>query len=117
MENVKLRRELEKAILLALIEEAAVDGWTPNEVDDGGEESVPVGNIEQCVEAVFAVDEAEVFFTKQEDGNTRHTWVRLIGGNGEDFLSDYGINFDPVCARVYERIKEVTVVLPRKEGA
>lgn len=114
MENVKLRRSLERAILVALLEEARAADYTPLHVDDGGDELVKCKTDAEVIEAVMAVDDATVTFKKPGNAGS---WARLIGGNGEDYLSDYGVSFDPVCKRVYERIQEVTVVLPRLVAA
>ncbi len=51
---------------------------------DYGDEVVHPADIEAAMEDIFAVDECVIYIGRQ--------WVLLICGNGEDFVSDYGVN-------------------------
>lgn len=102
---------IEHAIVRALILEMVKAGWAPREVWCGGEPiaeaatSRGLGEAE-TLEHVFSVDDAIIVFGKGK----REMNVLLIGGNGQDMISDYhiardrndtlGAEFAEVCERV-----------------
>lgn len=88
MENVKLRRALEKAIVIGLIDECAKVGLYPVSVYDG-QENVETLTGDDVIKAVFEVDESTVRFAELGGDPRRTVGVLLIGGNGEDIVSDY----------------------------
>ncbi len=96
--ETKERIELEYSIVRRLIRSLKEAGWNLLEVDDGGEEPVKVNTEDEAIEAVFAVHEAYLFFTKPREGNSTRMmehWVRFIPGNGEDIISDFNYSEKP----------------------
>jgi hypothetical protein len=85
MDENQARIKLERAIVRALIRQLKKAGWKPLFVDDGGETPVPATTEKAAMDAVFAVDDSRLYFS---NGNIRHS-VLLIGGNGEDIVSDW----------------------------
>ena len=107
----RIRIGLERAIVRALIRECAVSGFVVHQVDDGGE-LVPVQTEDEAIEAVFAVDESRIRFRHQDDGAVRpklHN-VLLIGGNGEDIISDWHCgnpDFDAAVGKVAYNVEDL----------
>lgn len=85
MSTNSLRIALERAIVTALITAVTDAGFKLTHVYDGGE-NVKCSTVAQALDAVFSVDESRVFF-RGPDGSRQ--WVFLVGGNGEDIISDY----------------------------
>lgn len=44
------------------------------------------------MEAVFAVDEVLLFVKSKVRRGSRTHWIKLVGGNGEDIISDWGFS-------------------------
>jgi hypothetical protein len=69
-----------------------------------GEEIVtqPMRDAATIMAALFSTDEdyLQIHFTKPAPKESAHAWVRLIGGNGCDIVSDYTTNIPDV---VFER--------------
>ena len=107
----KFRCKLEKAIVLALIDECDKVGYRPFRVYDGSE-SLYTATAQRALDAIFAVDDSTVYFT---DLHVREiNWVKLVGGNGEDIISDYTCGdrvFESAVMAVMERIKDAKVVV------
>lgn len=80
----ELRIQEERRIVRGLIRHMRRAGWRVVRVDDG-EDCPKVRTEEQAMAAVFAVDDARLVFGK---GDHKHG-VLLIGGNGEDIISDW----------------------------
>lgn len=70
-----------------LIESLARSGWKPWGVDDGGDQLLRATNKDEAMEAIFAVDDAWLYFRHADHPKTHGVW--LIGGNGEDIISDW----------------------------
>lgn len=92
-----MSRFVEKQIFALLLREARAGGYEPRYVGYPGEsEGVYVDSAERATAEVFAVDDADVTFARigaKADAHGHFAdafWVRLVGGNGEDFISDYG---------------------------
>jgi hypothetical protein len=101
-----LRINLERAIVKALIEEAAKAGFVPVTVWNG-EEYAPQGiagrsraaeayvpdsplTPEQAIAEVFSVDESTLHFAPANDlAGWGSLGVFLVGGNREDIISDW----------------------------
>jgi hypothetical protein len=75
---------MEQRIVAALIAHMEVNGWAPVDLYDGEEHS-PVTDAKSAMELIFNLDDSYLTFS---NGSRKH-WVRLIGGNGVDILSDY----------------------------
>ncbi len=88
--TVKRRRALELRIVRGLIRSLKKHGWKPVYVYDGGDEVVTPTEA-KALDAVFAVDDARLYF--RNDGG-RTYGVLLIGGNGEDIISDWSYGTD-----------------------
>lgn len=75
---------VEHAIVRALIRQLKAAGWEARYVYNG-EDRTYLRTENQALEAVFAVNDVNLYFIKDK---ARH-WVRLIAGNGEDIISDW----------------------------
>lgn len=53
-------------------------------VDDGDGKRVRVRDLDHAMDMIFGVDESSI--------HCGNAWVFLICGNGEDFISDYGVS-------------------------
>ena len=89
----------EGAAVRALIRAVRADGWVMTVVDDGGDEDeiIPVRTEGEALEAIFAVDEAYLYFTRSGE----RAWIRFVLGNEpEEVACDYTVNLsdaiDPV---------------------
>lgn len=93
MESLELqqRMALERLIVRHLIDTAIKAGWKASAVDDGGDERVPCANADEAMEAVFAVDESYIYFTKDVDGKKAKGMAVIVLGNGIDCISDHSI--------------------------
>lgn len=83
-----IERHLIRELLLAL----GADGWVPVRFSDGETDTkIPRGSLSRTHAAVWAafteVDEGALHFAR--NGGHSTCWVKLIGGNGEDVISDY----------------------------
>lgn len=115
---MNLNQKLERAIVVALIDELSKAGYVPVAVWDGGE-YVPTKDPQEAmttdaaIKAVFAVDESTLHFAPKdaiEDWGA--TGVFLVGGNGEDIISDWhadGGAFDRAVASTIKRTENLTV--------
>lgn len=123
--NVHARIALENAIVRALVEEAAKEGLVPVTMWNGEEYApqgvryrdaetlVPIEALtpEVVVEQFRSVDESTVHFGVKADLGKADCWgaigVFLVGGNGEDVISDYHdrADLDRAIKRVYARIE------------
>jgi len=108
------RCKLERAIVRALVEECYRAGFVAHQVDDG-EDLVKVRSTNEAVDAVFAVDESRIRFRHVDDTGPRpklHN-VLLIGGNGEDIISDWhcgNASFDAAVNRVALNVTDLVQV-------
>ena len=84
-------RNIEQAIVAAMVKYLANNGWKPAYVYDGGE-NVKTSTAQDVAEVVFSVDESRAVFT---NGIENHGVV-LICGNGEDLVSDWSYNTEDV---------------------
>lgn len=75
-----IERQIAWALLHCLVAEFPDK---PLAVYDGGE-TIKCADPKAAMEAIFAVDEAVIRLGAQ--------WVLLVMGNGEDVVSDYGVN-------------------------
>lgn len=112
-----MSRFTERCIFKLLLTEAAIEGYEPVYIGYPGDtDGVDVaGSTGRATEEVFAVDDADVTFAligaspvEYRNGKPYYEgfWVRLIGGNGEDFISDYGDceQARKIMERVYKEI-------------
>lgn len=84
--NIEKRQELERRLVRKLVRVMKEHGWEATHVDDGGDEFEKVSGETQVMEAVFAVDEAQICFRK---GDAYH-WVMIVLGNdGYDAIADW----------------------------
>lgn len=95
-------RKIETAIVTALVEELKAAGYVPVKVYDGGE-YVKAPDLAGVLEAVFSVDESTINFAPAgEPKKWGKLGVFIVGGNGEDCISDYHCG-DPIFAKAVER--------------
>jgi DNA-binding transcriptional regulator LsrR (DeoR family) len=89
--TIEKRIEMERKIVRHLIREAKQAGWIVMAVDDGGDEPEKVFNETETMDAVFAVDEAQVYFQKTPKDGKRRTRSALIvlGNYGWDCIADH----------------------------
>lgn len=79
------RLYVERYIVETLIDRALAEGWKLDSVFDS-EEYIKTRTREKALDAIFAVDESTVRFTK-DDSPLRGVFIVL--GNGCDVISDY----------------------------
>ena len=110
-----IRCKLERAIVRALIQSCASAGFVPHSVDDGGDEDVRVKNEDEAFDAVFSVDESRIRFRAESDKRKvpKVHSVLLIGGNGEDIISDWhcgDASFDAAVGAVAYNVQDLIAV-------
>jgi hypothetical protein len=81
---LKASHIVERQIAWALLHHLAAEFPGVKVVVDDGGERIPCDSPKDAMEAIFAVDEAHIILGK--------SWVFLVLGNGEDVISDYGVN-------------------------
>jgi hypothetical protein len=85
--------KVERRIVWNLLHTLERKGFKPVGVDIDEIELTKTATILDAMEAIFSVDDARVVVRK--DGYSGH-WILLIGGNGEDIISDWSFtNGDP----------------------
>lgn len=98
------RQRLELAIVRLVLDRAKAEGFEVYAVFDGDEET-HTPTVDECLALVFNLDDSVIQFRKgaKDDGY----WVRVVLGNGEDCLGDYGTSpdFDKVMDSVSELIE------------
>ena len=114
--SARLRRSLERAIARRVLNDLDAAGFNVVSVDDGGDELVSCDGVDAAIDAVFEVDDATVYFlpADTEPGKALRSWVRFIGGNGEDFVSDYSAGnekFASVVSAACDAVDSAQVVL------
>ena len=86
--NVKI----ERAIVTALVDEAAKVGYIPDSVWDGGE-YVPVADLNSVLEAVFAVDNSTIHFVPRAGPESASSHgVFVVCGRSMPFLQTFYLN-------------------------
>lgn len=78
---------IERRIVWNLLTKLSIAGFVVECVDDGGELIECEGDAMKAMETVFSVDVSRVYVRKP-GGSPR--WIFLVGGNGEDMISDHG---------------------------
>ncbi len=81
--HVKLERRIISAMFTAM-EKA---GFVVHSVES--DDDLKVGSVKAAMEEIFNLDDCIVWFGKP--GTNFKNWVRLIGGNGIDIISDWGV--------------------------
>lgn len=88
----------EKAIARKLIRAIRSRGYVIGVTD--GEEYFKCKTEREAMEVVFSVDES--WLLVRGEGGERVGWFLLIGGNGEEFISDYAAN--EVCEGIVTEV-------------
>lgn len=88
--NAEQRIAIERKIVRHLIRSAKKEGWWIERIDDGGEpdEDIITPNETEAMEAVFAVDECTIYFTKKPT-ESAHAVRIILGNDGNDCICDY----------------------------
>lgn len=84
--EISITERIERRIAWNLIEQLGAAGFAVVKVYDGGE-TVKCTDALAAMEAIFAVGIAFLFVKKPRHGER---WIKLVLGNGEDMLSDWG---------------------------
>lgn len=71
----------EKRIVRRVIKDLADNGYNVTHVWDGEEIIKNPRTVKAIIDAAFAVDISKIYFGKK--------WILLVGGNGEEIISDY----------------------------
>ncbi len=102
-------RFIERHLITTMIAELRAAGWLPYQFDDG-EDQIPIeinpfaANAKVNAKAWELFDSVDNGYLLVRDLSTGAIgWIRLIGGNGRDVISDYSINLDEIMQRVYLR--------------
>jgi hypothetical protein len=82
--------KIERRVVWNLLRQLWDAGFHGAAVDDGGDRRIKCNDNKEVMEAVFAVDEAMLFVKSKERRGSRTHWIKLVGGNGEDIISDWG---------------------------
>ena len=87
--EIEKRITLERSIVRSLIRHLKTAGFNLHAVNNG-EEVILVSKEAQALDHVFSVDESSLRF-QDTNGAGRHLvhGVLLVGGNGEDIISDW----------------------------
>jgi len=102
------RLALEARIVQGMIRALKREGWLPTRVNDGGDELLTVKNEKEAMDALFAVDEAAIGFSK---GDAHHS-VYCVLGNGVDVICDWNYSrgdvdgFNAAMGRITDRLME-----------
>lgn len=101
------RAKVELAIAHRVIHDLSAAGYTL-EVNDG--EEITKGTEQELISAIFSVDDAHLQTRKTGKLNTlehRTSFVYFVLGNeGHDVISDYGMSLDPVMAPINDWIDQ-----------
>lgn len=82
--------KIERRIVWNLLSRLWEAGFQGVSVDDGGDRRIKCSDNMEAMEAIFSVDEAMLFVKSKERRGSRMHWIKLVGGNGEDIISDWG---------------------------
>ena len=95
------RMAQEREVVQFLIRTAANHGYVLRNVYDGGDQRVTVTTEAEAMEAVFAVDEANIYF-KRPDEVKGHCAVIVLGNSGPECIADCSMGglWDDVIAEV-----------------
>jgi hypothetical protein len=84
--------KVEEKIVDYLIKTLAEKGWVLKFVDDGGADNVYPKDHEDALDAVFAVEEAHLYFERECFGKVHRHWVHYVMGNGTECLVNHTCN-------------------------
>lgn len=91
--NIDRRMEIERKVVRHLIRTMKKHGWVITRINDGGEpdEDTIDPNETEAMEAVFAVDEATIYFHKAfgEKKGMTHFAMIVLGNDGYDAIADH----------------------------
>lgn len=97
------RARIELEITRRVINDLVANGYKVAVSD--GEDYTKSDNIDILVNAVFAVDEAQLSAHNKATGNK--SFVSLVMGNeGHDIISDYGVSLESIIAPIFAWIEE-----------
>lgn len=106
--NVEKRMEIERRVVRHLIRSMKAAGWRVFEVDDGDVTKVSTEN--EAMEALFAVDEAHIFFLKEtRAGTLRRTAYIVLGNDGWDCICDHSRSNAGIAEDDFEKVMEEVV--------
>ena len=103
--NVEKRMKIERRIVRHLIRSMKAAGWGAYLVNDG-EEQQRVSTEKEAMEAVFAVDEAHIFFRKAINHFkfiSRCAYI-VLGNDGWDCICDHSVSNPSIDADDFEKI-------------
>lgn len=98
--DVAKRQEIERKVVRHAIRSLRAAGWQLHSVYDGGDE-VKVSTEEEAMDAVFAVDDSTVRFTKEGVKGLRGFYV-VLGNDGYDAIADYNCNEDDDFGKIMD---------------
>lgn len=106
----RVRGLIEMGCVRRLVEEILKNSHMDITVDDGGDDGGDDGDepvkrsreIEEIIEAVFAVDESRIYIhdSRYKSPINPFAWVDIIGGNGPDLFTDYSTNIETIMEPV-----------------
>jgi len=82
--------KIERRVVWNLLSRLWDAGFSAVSVDDGSDRRIKCLDHEAVMEAVFAVDEALILVKSKQRRGSRMHWIKVVGGNGEDIISDWG---------------------------
>jgi hypothetical protein len=103
---VKVRQNIEKRIVLSLIDELLAQGFFLS-VYDGEETSKPSRDKEAIVKAIMETDE-DYLYAHRSEKKEWFGWIRLVYGNdGYDVMSDATVNMDALIPKTLAIVNEL----------
>jgi hypothetical protein len=91
----------DKAAATAIIRGVLNAGWRLDRVNDGGD-VIPVGTVEQALDAIFAVDMAHLIL--QHPSTDEIAWIWFVLGNSpEEVAADHTVNLSPAIDPITDK--------------
>jgi hypothetical protein len=95
---VKFRRNVERQIVTAVVEDSLQNGYLLQVTREGEGLTEITQNKDEIIETLMDLDEAVLFLYKEEDVKKAQytSWILFVFGNdmGETVISDYTINLE-----------------------
>ena len=87
--SLPMHCKVERRIVWNLLTKLSAAGFEVVAVDDGDETTKCADNM-AAMEAIFVVSDCYLYVRKQgRRGKAHNRYIKLVGGNGEDIISDY----------------------------
>lgn len=87
---------VEQIVMRMYVEHLLSQGWKLLELDDGGDDTIDIDNVDELLNELAATYEIQRIYLCRVDENKKYAQASLVfvPGNGEDCLSDYSVILD-----------------------